>query len=201
MRVDAGKTAESESGRRCEVKSKKVTEKPGHDSAPSSKPLDAIRPANRRLAKAANRAAASEDKQETDASAELPAVAGMMRGSIQDFERTCLVLADEEQRKPLPNNALVATLCDGVRLCREYAGLGKALHEAASQITAEKEALAFVAKEVETIKTTAYAIEHAKKIEQLAGGLPQTEWKRIRWVLAKLVVMGLEEKQRKEEER
>lgn len=40
--------------------------------------------------------------------------------STSDFENACLVLIDEEQRKLDTNNAVVATLCDAVRLLREY---------------------------------------------------------------------------------
>ena len=51
----------------------------------------------------------------------LPAVAGRrMTQSHEDFERACLVLLDEEQRKIAPDNHLIATLCDAVRLSREH---------------------------------------------------------------------------------
>lgn len=40
--------------------------------------------------------------------------------SIADFERAATVYLAEEQRKPNPDNALVALLCDAVRLAREY---------------------------------------------------------------------------------
>jgi len=47
-------------------------------------------------------------------------VAGVyMDRSIADFRRACSVLIAEEQMKPLPNNALVAVLCDSIRLSRE----------------------------------------------------------------------------------
>ncbi len=45
-----------------------------------------------------------------------------METSIAVFAHRCEVLIEEEQRKPLPNNALIAVLCDGVRLTREYTG-------------------------------------------------------------------------------
>jgi hypothetical protein len=42
-----------------------------------------------------------------------------MEGSIADLEHRCLLLMEEEQRKIAPDNALIATLCDTVRFCRE----------------------------------------------------------------------------------
>ena len=51
---------------------------------------------------------------------ELPQVSGKMERSIADLERSCLVLIKEEQRKINPNNALIAALCDAVRMGREY---------------------------------------------------------------------------------
>jgi len=51
----------------------------------------------------------------------LPAVGGRhMEQTIQEHERRCLVFLAEEQRKPSPDNALVALLCDSVRMGREY---------------------------------------------------------------------------------
>ena len=41
-------------------------------------------------------------------------------GSIADFVRACETHIVEEQDMPSPNNALIATLCDAVRLAREY---------------------------------------------------------------------------------
>ena len=50
----------------------------------------------------------------------LPTVGGRrMNRSNEDFERACLVLIGEEQRGLNPNNALIAVLCDSVRLSRE----------------------------------------------------------------------------------
>jgi hypothetical protein len=43
-----------------------------------------------------------------------------MEGSNADFERRCLVYLAEEQDKLSPDNGLIALLCDGVRLAREY---------------------------------------------------------------------------------
>lgn len=37
---------------------------------------------------------------------------------LADFERACLVHLEEEQAKIAPDSALVALLCDAVRLCR-----------------------------------------------------------------------------------
>lgn len=52
---------------------------------------------------------------------ELPKVEGrQMLTTISQHERACLVHLMEEQEKISPNNALVAVLCDSVRLCREY---------------------------------------------------------------------------------
>lgn len=51
----------------------------------------------------------------------LPAVAGPFTGSLGYFERRCLVHMEDEQEKPNPDNALIAVLCDAVRLAREYA--------------------------------------------------------------------------------
>jgi hypothetical protein len=39
--------------------------------------------------------------------------------SIADFEHRCLVLIENEQQKPLPDNALISVLCNAVRLARE----------------------------------------------------------------------------------
>ena len=49
----------------------------------------------------------------------LPAVAGRMECSNAEFERRCLIYIAEEQDKLMPDNALMALLCDGVRLARE----------------------------------------------------------------------------------
>ncbi len=50
----------------------------------------------------------------------LPEVAGrVLPTTLADFERRCRVYLREEQAKPSPDNALVALLCDGVRLARE----------------------------------------------------------------------------------
>jgi hypothetical protein len=51
----------------------------------------------------------------------LPEVAGrrlLVRHA--QFERSCQVLLYEEERKLLPNNALVDVLCNSVRLSREH---------------------------------------------------------------------------------
>jgi len=50
------------------------------------------------------------------------AIAGVfMDRSVSDFERACGVHIAEEQRKVLPNTALIALLCDAVRCSRELA--------------------------------------------------------------------------------
>ena len=51
----------------------------------------------------------------------LPEVCGrIMPCSNADFERRCKVYLAREQEKPLPDNGLVALLCDAVRCVREY---------------------------------------------------------------------------------
>jgi hypothetical protein len=47
-----------------------------------------------------------------------------MDRSIADFQRACAVHIDEEQRKPSPDTALIALLCDAVRCSRELAERG-----------------------------------------------------------------------------
>lgn len=49
-----------------------------------------------------------------------PRVTGEMDQTLNEFERACLVLILEEQEKISPNNALISTLCNAVRLKREY---------------------------------------------------------------------------------
>jgi hypothetical protein len=54
----------------------------------------------------------------------LPAVAGdALTVTLDQFERSARVLLRDEQDKALPDNALLAVLCDAVRLGREYAHL------------------------------------------------------------------------------
>jgi hypothetical protein len=48
-----------------------------------------------------------------------------MERTLADFERACEVHIEEEQARPLPNNALIAVLCDAVRLSREHARVAK----------------------------------------------------------------------------
>ncbi len=50
--------------------------------------------------------------------------------SIASFERSVNVLLADEQRKPNPDNALIAVLCDAVRLARENVRLGTSHIEA-----------------------------------------------------------------------
>ncbi len=51
---------------------------------------------------------------------DLPSVEGVyMNRSIADFQRACRVRINEEQRKPNPDTALIALLCDAVRCSRE----------------------------------------------------------------------------------
>ena len=60
------------------------------------------------------------------------AVAGCLDRTIADFERAALVHIEEEQGRPNPDNALIAVLCDSVRLGREY-GQAFAAGEAAER--------------------------------------------------------------------
>ncbi len=48
------------------------------------------------------------------------AVAGRMDRSIADFIRACSVHLVEQQENISPDNALIAVLCDAVRLAREH---------------------------------------------------------------------------------
>ncbi len=41
--------------------------------------------------------------------------------TLAEFERRCLVHIEEEQSRAAPDTALIALLCDAVRLGREYA--------------------------------------------------------------------------------
>ncbi len=51
----------------------------------------------------------------------LPSVAGdRLLTTIREFSRRTLVLLEEEQRKPSPDNALVGHLCETVRFTREH---------------------------------------------------------------------------------
>lgn len=60
----------------------------------------------------------------------LPAVAGRMECSNAEFERRCLVMIMHEQERASPDNALIALLCDGVRLAREYSAAMSGTEEA-----------------------------------------------------------------------
>jgi len=46
-------------------------------------------------------------------------ITGRMEQTIAEHVRRAELLIAEEQEKPLPNNALIACLCDSVRLSRE----------------------------------------------------------------------------------
>lgn len=51
----------------------------------------------------------------------LPTVGGRkIETSNDEFERKCLVHLEAEQRKLLPDNSLIALLCEAVRCVREY---------------------------------------------------------------------------------
>lgn len=52
---------------------------------------------------------------------ELPAVGGRrLDCSNAEFERRCLTAIYREQEKLMPDNAVIAVLCDAVRCVREY---------------------------------------------------------------------------------
>jgi hypothetical protein len=51
------------------------------------------------------------------------AVAGRMETTIATFQQRCDRLLADEQQKIAPDNALIAVLCDAVRLAREYVEL------------------------------------------------------------------------------
>lgn len=48
------------------------------------------------------------------------AVAGRMEKTIDAHVRACEVHLADEQAKPLPDSALIAVLCDSIRMAREY---------------------------------------------------------------------------------
>lgn len=50
----------------------------------------------------------------------LPSVSGNLQRTIAEHERACLVLIGKQQDGFAPDNHIVATLCDSVRLAREY---------------------------------------------------------------------------------
>ncbi len=63
-----------------------------------------------------------QDKQDKYYFAGLPEVGGRrVETSLAEFERKCLVLIAEEQRKGWTENHVIGALCDAVRLCREHA--------------------------------------------------------------------------------
>ena len=47
-------------------------------------------------------------------------ITGTLERSPEELINACKILLEEEQEKPLPNNALVAVLCDTVRMARQY---------------------------------------------------------------------------------
>lgn len=63
---------------------------------------------------------------------DLPTVEGRrVTTSIAELEHRLLVHLAEEQDEPLPSTHLIGTLCEAVRLCREYAdSLGAQAREA-----------------------------------------------------------------------
>ena len=50
----------------------------------------------------------------------LPSVVGRMECSNEELEHRCLIYIGLEQEKIMPDNALIAVLCDAVRCAREY---------------------------------------------------------------------------------
>ncbi len=51
---------------------------------------------------------------------DVPAIAGGLEGSLNQFEHRALECLRAETEKAAPDNALVAVLCDAVRIKREY---------------------------------------------------------------------------------
>ncbi len=51
----------------------------------------------------------------------LPEVAGNFNDTLENFERRCRIALKTEQEKILPDNSIIALLCDAVRLKREVA--------------------------------------------------------------------------------
>lgn len=47
-------------------------------------------------------------------------IIGRLEGSINNFISRCETTIESEQGKGEPDNALIALLCDAVRLAREY---------------------------------------------------------------------------------
>jgi hypothetical protein len=52
-------------------------------------------------------------------------IRGFMDRSLNDFTQACLVLIEEEEQQLAPNTALIAVLCDAVRLTREMAHMSE----------------------------------------------------------------------------
>lgn len=50
---------------------------------------------------------------------DLPKVGGRLERTVSALERAALIYVMREQEKLSPDNALIAVLCDTVRLCRE----------------------------------------------------------------------------------
>jgi hypothetical protein len=53
-----------------------------------------------------------------------------LRCPLPEFETRCLIHIEEEHRKANPDNALIALLCDAVRLAREYGDYAVAISTA-----------------------------------------------------------------------
>jgi hypothetical protein len=71
-----------------------------------------------------------------------------MTRTIADLERACLVLLDKEQRRANPDNALIATLCESVRMGREYCNYVLRRTPDEEETAARKEDLAVQAEEM-----------------------------------------------------
>lgn len=71
---------------------------------------------------------------------QLPTVTGRMcEWSIGELERRCLICIQREQEKPLPDNDLIAVLCNAVRLGREHCDLAtKLLNRAMDAVKAHQ---------------------------------------------------------------
>ena len=60
----------------------------------------------------------------------LPEIGGRrLEDTIANFEHRAKLCLQTEQERPNPDNALVAVLCDAVRLAREYADSAQGIEQ------------------------------------------------------------------------
>lgn len=90
-----------------------------------------------------------------------------LRCPLPEFETRCLIHIEEEHRKANPDNALIALLCDAVRLAREYGDYAVAISTANIRnivaaanaipgLIAEKEALLRRIKDLRDLRRVIY---------------------------------------------